>query len=296
LARAVDASGGASVAAAGQKPAVDRSGPTIVLKPVGRWTALELAELWRYRDLLYILAWRDVKIRYKQAAFGVVWAVLQPLILMALFTFVFRRIGGIKDVGVPYAVFAFAGLVPWLLFANTVGASANSIVGSSPLVSKVYFPRLIIPLAAVLAWTPDFVISSAMLFGIMGIYGVTPSVAALLLPAVMVAAMLAATSLGVWFSALNVAYRDVRYAVPFLIQAGMFLTPVAYPASFVPEKLRFLTILNPMSWVIAVDRWALIGSPIAVWTTIGSAAAMSVALIGGLYYFRRVQHFFADVI
>jgi lipopolysaccharide transport system permease protein len=267
-----------------------------VLKPVGRWSALELVDLWRYRDLLYILAWRDVKVRYKQAALGGAWALVQPLILMGLFTVVFSRIASVATPGVPYPVFALCGLVPWILFSNTLGASADSIVSNSELVSKVYFPRLMIPLASVLAWTPDFLISSALLFIVMGAWGVTPPLTALLFPLVMVAAMLAATSLGVWFSALNVAYRDVRYVVPFLIQAWMFMTPVAYPASAVPSSLRWLPAANPMSWVINVARWALLGSPILVGVTLASAATMSVALVGGLYYFRRVQHFFADVI
>lgn len=267
-----------------------------VVKPVGRWSALELGELWRYRDLIYILAWRDVKVRYKQAALGGAWAVLQPLILMALFTLVFRRIGHVGSVGVPYAVFAFAGLVPWTLFSNTVTWSSNSIVTSSELVSKVYFPRLVIPVAAVLAWTPDFIIASGLLFVIMAAYGVVPAATAVLLPLILVATMLAAMSVGIWFSALNVAYRDVRYVVPFLVQAGMFLTPVAYPASSVPAKLRFLTALNPMSWVLNVGRWALLGTPIPVWVTLASVGTMCVLLASGLYYFRSVQHFFADVI
>jgi lipopolysaccharide transport system permease protein len=237
-----------------------------------------------------------VKVRYKQAAFGAAWAVLQPLILMALFTLVFQRIASVPSSGVPYPVFAFAGLVPWTLFANTLGSSANSIVGSSELVSKVYFPRLAIPIAAVLGWTPDFLISSALLFVLMGIYGVVPPVTALLLPLVMIAAMFAAASLGIWFSALNVAYRDVRYVVPFLIQAWLFLTPIAYAASSVPPDLRWVPALNPMTWVIDLSRWALLGTPIAAGITIASAATMCVVLAAGLYYFRSVQHFFADVI
>jgi homopolymeric O-antigen transport system permease protein len=296
LSRSVFASSSASVRTAHGAAAFPGSARDTVVKPVGRWSALELRDLWRYRDLLYILAWRDVKVRYKQAALGGAWAVLQPLILMGLFTLVFRRIGHVQSQGVPYPVFAFVGLVPWMLFSNTVSASANSIISSKELVSKVYFPRLVIPIASVLAWTPDFVIGSVLLFGIMGIYGVVPPVTAVLLPIVMAAALLAASSVGIWFSALNVAYRDMRYVVPFLVQMGMFLTPVAYPASEVPAKFRWVPALNPMSWVINVARWAVIGTPIAAWVTIASATTMIVVLVGGLYYFRRVQHFFADVI
>lgn len=279
-----------------------------LLKPAGGWTRLELGDLWRYRDLLYILAWRDVKVRYKQAAFGIAWAVLQPLSLVALFTFVFSRIAHITGgVGVPYPVFAFTGLLPWLLFATIVPGSATSIVQNSALVSKVYFPRLVIPLGSVLGRTPDFLISAALLLVIMGVYGFTPPWTALLLPLIMLASMLAAASLGIWFSALNVAYRDVQYIVPFLIQAWMFFTPIAYPTSAVPPKLLWLPALNPMSWVINVARWALIGMPVAgggtlkhpgtpLWVVLTSAGAMCLLLVSGLYYFRRVQNFFADVV
>jgi homopolymeric O-antigen transport system permease protein len=296
LSRSVLASSSASARTAHGGVAAPGSARETVVKPVGRWSALELRDLLRYRDLLYILAWRDVKVRYKQAALGGAWALLQPLIMMALFTLVFRRIAHVHSQGVPYPVFALVGLVPWTLFSNTVGASANSIIISEELVSKVYFPRLVIPIASVLAWTPDFVIGSVLLFGVMGIYGVVPPVTAVLLPVVMAAALLAASSVGIWFSALNVAYRDMRYVVPFLIQMALFLTPVAYPASEVPAKLKWVPALNPMSWVINVARWAVIGTRITPWITLASVATMGVVLVGGLYYFRRVQHFFADVI
>jgi lipopolysaccharide transport system permease protein len=267
-----------------------------VLKPPGRWSALELGELWHYRDLLYILAWRDVKVRYKQAVLGAAWAVLQPLVMMGIFTLVFSRIANVPTQGVPYPVFAFAGLVPWTMFASAVGDSANSLVGNSSLVSKVYFPRLVIPAGAVLAWIPDFVIGSAVLFVVMAVYGFAPVWTAVLLPGVMVAAMLAAFSVGVWLSALNVAYRDVRYVVPFLVQAWLFVTPVAYPTTSIPENLRWLAGLNPMTWVVDFSRWALLGTTVS-WGVVGlSIVTMAVLLASGLYYFRRVEHFFADVI
>jgi lipopolysaccharide transport system permease protein len=275
-------------------------GEITVLKPAGGWTRLELADLWRYRDLLYILAWRDVKVRYKQATLGIAWTVLQPLLLVGLFTFVFTRIGGgFKSklpAGVPYPVFAFTGLLPWLVFATIVPSSANSIVSNSALVSKVYFPRLVIPLGSVVARIPDFLISAIMLLVIMGIYGFAPPNTGLLLPVIMVASMLAAASLGIWFSALNVAYRDVQYVVPFLIQAGMFFTPIAYPTSSVPASLQWLPALNPMTWVINVARWSLLGSSIPVAVSLESAGTMCVLLVTGLYYFRKVQNFFADVV
>lgn len=267
-----------------------------VLEPPGRWSPLKLGELWHYRDLLYVLAWRDVKVRYKQAVLGAAWAVMQPLVMMGIFTLVFSRIANVPTGGVPYPVFAFAGLVPWTMFASAVGDSANSLVGNSNLVAKVYFPRLVIPAGAVVAWIPDFVIGSAVLFGVMAVYGFAPVWTAVLLPAVMVAAMLAASSVGVWLSALNVAYRDVRYVVPFLVQVWLFVTPVAYPTTSIPENLRWLAGLNPMTWVVDFSRWALLGSGMSVGVDGLSVATMAVLLVSGLYYFRRVEQFFADVI
>jgi lipopolysaccharide transport system permease protein len=267
-----------------------------VLEPPGRFSALHLGELWHYRELLYILAWRDVKVRYKQALLGAAWAVLQPLVLMGIFTLLFSRIADVPTGDVPYPVFAFAGLVPWTLFASATTSSGASLVGNQNLVSKVYFPRLVIPAGAVAAWVPDFAISSVLLFVLMAVFGFVPPLTAVLLPLVLVAAMLAAFSVGVWLSALNVAYRDVQYVVPFLIQAWLFLTPVAYPTTSIPENLRWLTGLNPMSWVIDLSRWALLGTSIPWAVTALSVATTLVLLVSGLYYFRRVEHFFADVI
>ena len=267
-----------------------------VLEPPGRWSALKLGELWHYRELLYILAWRDVMVRYKQALLGAAWAVLQPLVMMGIFTLLFSRIANVPTEGIPYPVFAFAALVPWTMFASAAAASGGSLVGNQNLVSKVYFPRLVIPAGAVLAWIPDFVIGSAILFVIMAIFGFLPPITALLLPVVMLAAMLASFSVGVWLSALNVAYRDVQYAVPFLIQVWLFITPVAYPTTSVPEGLRWVTGLNPMSWVIIFARWALLGTSVS-WAVAGlSIATTAVLLVTGLYYFGRVERFFADVI
>ena len=267
-----------------------------VLQPPGRWSALRLGELWRYRDLLYILAWRDVKVRYKQALLGAAWAVIQPLILMSIFTLLFGRIADVPTGDVPYPVFAFVALVPWTMFASATVSSGNSLVGNQNLVSKVYFPRLVIPAGAVLAWIPDFVIGSAILFLIMAIFGFVPPLSAVLLPFILVATVVASFSVSVWLSALNVAYRDVQYVVPFLIQAWLFITPVAYPASSVPERFRWLTGLNPMSWVIDLSRWALIGSTASPLVVGLSLATTAVLLMSGLFYFRRVEHFFADVI
>jgi homopolymeric O-antigen transport system permease protein len=268
-----------------------------VLQPVSGWPRLELGDLWRYRELLYILAWRDVKVRYKQAVIGVAWTVLQPLLLVALFTLVFHRIAALNTgTTVPYPIFAFTGLLPWLQFSNIVPTASQSIVSNSMLVSKVYFPRLVIPVASVLARAPDFVISAILLLVIMAAYGYVPPPTVVLLPLIMIASMLAAASLGIWFSALNVAYRDIQYIVPFLMQAWMFFTPIAYPTSAVPAGLRWVPALNPMTWVIDVARWALLGSAVPAGVTAVSAGVMCVALVAGVFYFRRVQQYFADVI
>jgi lipopolysaccharide transport system permease protein len=267
-----------------------------VLQAPGRWSALRLGDLWRYRDLLYILAWRDVTVRYKQAVLGAAWAVIQPVVMLGIFTLLFSRIANVPTGGIPYPVFAFAALVPWTMFASATAGAGSSLVGNQNLVSKVYFPRLVIPAGAVLAWIPDFVISSALLLVIMALFGFVPPPTVLLLPVVMLAAMIASFSVGVWLSALNVAYRDVQYVVPFLIQAWLFITPVAYPASSVPEHLRWLTGLNPMAWVIDLARWALLGTAASWPVSVLSFAVTAALLISGLYYFRRVEHFFADVI
>lgn len=269
---------------------------TTVLEPPGRWSALKLGDLWQFRDLLYILAWRDVKVRYKQAVLGAAWAILQPLVMMAIFTLLFSRIANVPTGGIPYPVFAFAGLVPWTLFASATAGAGNSLVGNSNLVSKVYFPRLVIPAGAVLAWTPDFVVGSIVLFVIMGVFGFAPPWTIFLLPVILVSAVVAAFSVGVWLSALNVAYRDVQYVVPFLIQVWLFITPVAYPPTSIPPQFRWLTGLNPMSWVIDLSRWALLGSHVSWGVDALSVATTTALLISGLYYFRRVEHFFADVI
>jgi lipopolysaccharide transport system permease protein len=269
---------------------------THVLEPPGRFSALRLGELWHYRELLYILAWRDVKVRYTQALLGTAWAVIQPVVMMGVFTLLFSRIADVPTGDVPYPVFAFVGLVPWTLFANGVSSSGGSLVGNQNLVTKVHFPRLVIPVGAIVSWVPDFLISSVLLFVIMAIFTFMPPATAVLLPIVMVAAMFAAFSVGVWLSALNVAYRDVVYVVPFLIQAWLFLTPVAYPTSSIPENLQWLAGLNPMTWVIDFARWSLTGQSIT-WGPVGVSLAITVVLlVGGLYYFRRVEHFFADVI
>jgi lipopolysaccharide transport system permease protein len=237
-----------------------------------------------------------VKVRYKQALLGAAWALIQPLIMMGIFTLLFGRIANVPTGSIPYPVFAFAALVPWTMFANATASAGNSLVTNQALVSKVFFPRLVIPSGSVLAWVPDFLVGSALLFLIMAIFGFAPPPTATLLLLVMIATMIASISVAVWVSALNVAYRDVQYVLPFMIQAWLFITPVAYPTAAVPEELRWLTGLNPMLWVVDFARWTLLGTS-ASWGLVSlSVGTTALLLVSGLYYFRRVEHFFADVI
>lgn len=267
-----------------------------MLEPPRGWRTVGLGELWAARDLLYFLTWRDIKVRYSQAAIGIAWSVIQPLLMMAVFSIVLGRLAKVPSDDLPYPVFVFTGLAPWTFFVNAVRTSAESLVASSNLVSKVYFPRLVIPLAALLSWLPDLAISSVLVVVLSLIYGLVPPWTVVLFPALAVLTFLAAAAVSVWLSALNVAYRDVRYAVPFFIQLWLFATPVLYPPSLVPEQFRALLGLNPMAGVVESFRWALTGTD-PLWSVIGlSLAVTTVSVVAGLYYFRRVEHFFADLI
>ena len=268
-----------------------------VIEPARGWAAINLGELWAHRELLWFLVWRDVTVRYKQTALGVAWVVLQPVLTMAVFSLIFGRLAGLPSDGRPYPVFVFCALLPWQLFANALTESGNSLVASQHLITKVYFPRLIIPLAAVLAGLVDFGIACFVLVGLMAAYGLplTPAVAAV--PAFVLLACATALAAGLWLSALNVQYRDVRYTIPFLAQVWLFATPVAYSAALVPERWRFLYGLNPMVGVVEGFRWALLGTSEApgpaVWLSVAVTAAL---LASGAFYFRRVEREFADVI
>lgn len=257
-----------------------------------------LRELWGARDLLYFLTWRDVKIRYTQSLMGMGWAVAQPLLMMGLIAVVLGTLAKVpKPDGIPYALFVLAGLVPWTFFANAVTSASQSLVSSSHLVGKVYFPRLVIPVASLLAWLPDLGVSFALLLVTMAGFGVAPGWAALAAPAFMALAVLTAASIGVWLSALNVAYRDVKYVVPFALQLGMFATPVVYSADLVPEQWRLFYGLNPMVGVVEGVRWSLLGQGAPDWGMVAvSIGTVALILAGGLRYFRRVERFFADVI
>ena len=255
-----------------------------------------MREIWRYRELLYLLTWRDVKVRYKQTVLGVAWAVIQPLFMMAVFTVFFGRLAGVPSDGIPYPLFAFAGLLPWMFFSSVVTSGGNSLVGNSNLITKVYFPRMIIPAAAVGAGLVDFGVSFILLGALMAWYGVPPSLTILLLPVLLLLITMFALAMGMWLSALNVQYRDVRYALPFMIQFWMFVTPVIYPTSFVPEQWRWLLWLNPLTGVVQGFRGALLGTPID-WAALGvSAVLTAVILTYAAYVFRRMERTFADTV
>jgi lipopolysaccharide transport system permease protein len=271
------------------------AGQIIRIQPSRGWVCLRLKDLWQYRELLYFLVWRDVKVRYKQTALGAAWAILQPVLTMLVFSVFFGRLAKVPSDGVPYPVFAFAALLPWQLFAYSLSESANSLVASQNLIKKVYFPRLAIPIASVLAGLVDFGVAFLILLGLMVYYRIPLTPAIAMLPVFVLLAIVTALAVGLWLSALNVQFRDVRYTIPFLTQFWLFATPVAYPVSLVPEKWRVLYGLNPMAGVVQGFRWALFGNSIGPGTIVAvSAVAVAGLLVGGLAYFRRMERTFAD--
>jgi lipopolysaccharide transport system permease protein len=271
--------------------------PVLFVRPADRWTSIELKELWEYRELLYFLIWRDVKIRYKQTALGATWAIIQPLFMMAIFSIFLGRLARVPSDGIPYPIFTFCALLPWQLFAHALTESSNSLVANERLITKVYFPRLVVPISAVLGGLVDFAIASVILLAMMAYYGIAPSWAIVTLPGFLLLAITTALGVGLWLSALNVQYRDVRYTINFLIQFWLFATPVAYPSSIVPEKWRALYGLNPMAGVVEGFRWALLGKTRPPGALLAASITMVVLLlIGGLYYFRRMEQQFADVV
>ena len=269
------------------------SEPLVVIQPTKRWSIFSLKDIWAYRELLFFLTWRDVKVRYKQTALGAAWAILQPLFMMVIFTIFFGRLAGVQTNGIAYPVFALAALVPWTFFANSVTASANSLVGSANLITKVYFPRLIVPGAAMLAATVDLFLSFVLLAALMAIYRVTPTIHILFLPVLTATFALA---VGTWMSALNVKYRDVRFALPFLIQLWLFVSSVIVPSSAVPEKWRWLLWFNPMSAIIEGYRSALFGLPFDWSSWVIASALTLLGLLYAVFAFNRVERSFADII
>ena len=270
--------------------------PLVVIQPSKRWSILSFKDIWAYRELLFFLTWRDVKVRYKQTALGAAWAILQPLFMMIIFTIFFGRLAGVASSGIPYPLFALAGLVPWTFFANSVTASGNSLVGSANLITKVYFPRLIVPAAAMLAGLVDFLLAFLMLVLLMFYYRVTVTVQILFLPVLILLTALFSLGVGTWMSALNVKYRDVRFALPFLIQLWLFVSSVILPSTSIPQKWRWLLMLNPMSGIIEGYRAALFGLPFD-WPALGIASALTIAvLLYAIFAFGRVERSFADII
>ena len=270
--------------------------PLVTIQASKSHVALNLHELWAHRELLYFLVWRDDKVRYKQTALGAAWAILQPLFMMLIFSLFFGRVAASQSPGIPYPLFALAGLVPWTFFSTAVSMSGNSLVANANLVTKVYFPRLIMPAAAVLAGLVDFALSWSLLVVLMLYYGVNPSLQLLLLPLLVMLTVLFAISVGTWLSAINVKYRDVRFALPFLIQIWLFVSSVILPSSVLPARVRRVLLLNPMSAIIEGYRAALFGLPFD-WLALGSALVITVlATIYAAYEFKRMEKKFADIV
>ena len=271
--------------------------PTLRIAPSKGWVSLKLRELWEYRELLYFLVWRDIKVRYKQTALGATWAIIQPFFTMVVFSLFFGHLGKIPSDGIPYPIFSFAALVPWTFFANGLGQSSNSLVGSGTLITKVYFPRLIIPLASVFSGIVDFLIAFGVLLAMMLYYGLAPTLNVLWLPLFLLLALVTSLGVGLWLSALNVEYRDVRYVVPFITQFWLLATPIAYPSSLLHQPWRTIYGLNPMVGVVEGFRWALLKTDTAPGPIIAvSSTAALLILITGAFYFRRMEKTFADIV
>ncbi len=268
----------------------------IVIESSRSWLRLDLGDLWRYRELLFFLTWRDIMVRYKQTLLGAAWAVLQPVLTMVIFSIIFGQLAKLPSEGIPYPIFTFTALLPWQLFAFALTNSSNSLVGSQSLVSKVYFPRLVIPVASVLPGLVDFGISFVILIGMMIFYHVPLSGRMFILPLFLLLALATALAVGLWLSALNVEYRDIRYVVPFLTQFWMYATPVAYSSTLIPQKWRLLYGLNPLTGVVEGFRWALLGSGDVGGLLWVSTGIVILLLAGGLVYFKRMEDTFADVI
>jgi lipopolysaccharide transport system permease protein len=272
-------------------------GATVLIEPAGPWPLPSLRELWAYRELLYVLARRDIKVRYKQTAIGAGWAILQPFLTMVVFSVIFGNLLAVPSDGIPYPLFSYAALLPWTFFAGALTRAGGSLVYDANLISKVYFPRLLVPVSALIAPAVDVLVASVILGLMLLAYGFTPGPSLLLVPVFLALAFLTALALGVWLSALNVKYRDIGYVIPFLTQVWLFVTPVAYPVSIVPDAWRGVYGLNPMAGVVEGIRWALFGqAPLPVTTILVSTSAVVVLLVTGLLYFQRMEAEFADVV
>ena len=271
--------------------------PVVAIRPSRGWRSLQLGQLWEYRELLYFLTWRDLKVRYKQTVLGAAWAIIQPFFTMVVFSIFFGKLAKMPSDGIPYPIFTYAALVPWTFFANGMSQSSLSLVGNAGLIKKVYFPRLVMPISSVLSGVVDFTLAFLVLLGMMAYFGIMPTAAVVCLPFLLLLALTTSLGVGLWLSAMNVQFRDVRHAVPFLIQFWLFATPIAYPSSLLSEPWRTLYGVNPMVGVVEGFRWALLGTktapgPIIVVSTLAAV----VLLVSGAYYFRRMERTFADVV
>lgn len=276
---------------------MEESVQVIRIEPSKGWVALQLKELWAYRELLYFLIWRDIKVRYKQTALGAAWAIIQPVFTMIVFSLFFGRLAKVPSDGIPYPIFAYAALVPWTFFSHGLSQASNSLVGSSNLLKKVYFPRLSVPIASVLSGLIDFLIAFLVLLGMMLYYGIHPTLNVIWLPFLLLLTVVTSLGVSLWLSALNVHFRDVRHVLPFLTQFWLFATPIAYPSSLLSEQWRTLYSINPMVGVVEGFRWALLGvetgpGPMIIVSSLASLAL----LVGGVFYFRRLEKTFADVV
>ena len=270
---------------------------SVLIRPISGWVPINLRDLWEYRELLYFLTWRDIKVRYKQTAVGIAWVVLQPLLLMLVFTMFFSRLVELPSDGMPYSVFTYTGLLPWQLFSRALNEGSMSLIAHERIITKTYFPRILLPASAVLSSLLDFAIAFLVLLGFILFYGAEPGLAIFVLPLFVLLVVMAAFGVSLWLAALNVLYRDVRYLLPFLTQIWMFATPVIYPVSAVPDSWRLLYSLNPMVGVVEGFRWALIGNTSGMDAMFGfSALVVAGVLGGGVLYFQSVQQTFADVI
>lgn len=277
-----------------QKPTGTR---ITMIKPSKGWTALNLRDLWIYRELILFMTWRDLKVRYKQTLLGASWAVLQPFLTMVVFSIFFGNLAKVPSDGVPYPIFSYTALIPWTLFSKALHDASRSLVASSHMITKVYFPRMILPLASVLAGVVDFFIAFVVMIGMMIYYGIAPTTNIWTLPLFLILALVTAVGVGLWLSALNVLYRDINYILPFLTQFWMFLTPIAYPSSMVPQRFQVLYALNPMTGVVEGFRWALLGSGQAPGNmTLVSSLVAIILLVTGMIYFRRMERQFADMV
>jgi len=278
------------------RPVQESTVPTLVIRPPRKWVPVDLHELWAYRELVTSFTLRDIKLRYKQTGLGIAWAVLQPLLTMVIFTVFFGGLAKIPSDGVPYPLFVLAALLPWTLFAEGLTRSTTSMVTNANIMTKVYFPRLIMPLSSIISPLVDFAVSFIILIAMMVYYGFVPTLNILFLPVFLLLALATALGVGLWLSALNVKYRDFQYTVPFLIQIWMFASPVVYASSLVPESMRVWYGLNPMAGVIEGFRWALLGTGAPSAMVLVSVGMVIVLLVSGMFYFRRMEQYYADIV